>query len=203
MTRKRVRKRGRDEGRTRSDRETMLYTPMYWEMSSQWWWRPTNEESEKSGGKARKEGRVSSSCNAIDPVAVHHVDTILVRSFQIAGVVGVGFCAITSVADPTCVRMHARTHTRGRGVPCEHELRCTRRLHASKASWTNEGRGVRRRGACIISWERAPSEMRCRLREIERLHSRCQYRRNLCSGAIAKACDVSEVESLESVCSKV
>lgn len=113
--RKRVRKRGRDEGRTRSDRETMLYTSMYWEMSSQWWWRPTNEESEKSGGKARKEGRVSSSCNAIDPVAVHHVDTILVRSFQIAGVVGVGFCAITSVADPTCVRTHARTHA---GVGC-------------------------------------------------------------------------------------
>lgn len=59
------------------------------------------------GGRFGKEGRVSSSCNAIDPVAVHHVDTILVRLFQIAGVVvGVGFCAITSVAGPT----HACTH---------------------------------------------------------------------------------------------
>lgn len=92
-----------------------------------------------------KEGRVSSSCNAIDPVAVHHVDTILVRSFQIAGVVGVGFCAITSVAGPTHARTHALTRTR------ERKLRCTRRLHASKVRWTNEGRGVRRRGACIIS----------------------------------------------------
>jgi len=60
------------------------------------------EERREAGGKGRREGRVSSSCNAIDPVAVHHVDTILVRSFQTAGVVQVGFCAITSVAGPTC-----------------------------------------------------------------------------------------------------
>jgi len=70
------------------------------------------EERRKARRKGRREGRVSSSCNAIDPVAVHHVDTILVRSFQTAGVVEVGFCAITSAAGPTCARMHARTHAR-------------------------------------------------------------------------------------------
>jgi len=110
---KKVREREKNgEGRTRFDRETVVCTSMHWTMPGRWWWRPTNEESEKSGGKARKEGRVSSSCNAIDPVAVHHVDTILVRSFQIAGVVGVGFCAITSIAGPT--RTHARTHAHTR-----------------------------------------------------------------------------------------
>lgn len=27
------------------------------EMSSRWWWRPTNEESENSGGKASEGGK--------------------------------------------------------------------------------------------------------------------------------------------------
>lgn len=62
-------------------------------------------------GQRAREGqgrRVSSSCNAINPVAVHHVDTILVDSFQAARVVGVGFCAITSLAGPTCTRNTGR-----------------------------------------------------------------------------------------------
>lgn len=58
-------------------------------------------------GSEKGRGRVSSSCNAINPVAVHHVDTILVDSFQPARVVGVGFCAITSLG-PTCTRKHGR-----------------------------------------------------------------------------------------------
>lgn len=122
MPRRRGKKRN-DEKETRSDRETVLYTPMHLgekprlvggsddgdegDRGREW------GERDESGGRFGKEGRVSSSCNAIDPVAVHHVDTILVRSFQIAGVVGVGFCAITSVAGP--IRTHARTpltHTR-------------------------------------------------------------------------------------------
>lgn len=103
----------------------------------------------RSGGRFGKEGRVSSSCNAIDPVAVHHVDTILVRSFQIAGVVGVGFCAITSVAGPThaCThathaRVHAHTHVRRECVSTYMQVARERERLRS------EGRGSK--GTCIM-----------------------------------------------------
>lgn len=69
--------------------------------------------SKGTGGSERRGGgRVSSSCNAINPVAVHHVDTILVDSFQPARVVGVGFCAITSLG-PT---LHTQTRPRSSHV---------------------------------------------------------------------------------------
>lgn len=49
----------------------------------------------------RKGRRVSSSCNVIDSVAVHHVDTILVGSFQALRVVGVASAPLLStVAGP-------------------------------------------------------------------------------------------------------
>lgn len=102
-------------------------------------------------GRASGRGRVSSSCNAIDPVAVHHVDTILVRSFQITGVVGVGFCAITSVAGPTYTRF-ARERERER----EKERRS-----AVRSVYSLESLG-----------SRAPPEMQCRLREIGRYSCR-------------------------------
>lgn len=116
------------------------------------------------GGRFGKEGRVSSSCNAIDPVAVHHVDTILVRSFQIAGVVGVGFCAITSVAGPTHACTHARhAHTYGVSGVGHVYAGCTR-------ARTVEGPrdAALKERVHYVSWEHAPSEMRCRLREIRR-----------------------------------
>jgi hypothetical protein len=97
------------------------------------------EERREAGGKGRREGRVSSSCNAIDPVAVHHVDTILVRSFQTAGVVQVGFCAITSVAGPTCARMHARTHARA--VSYAHAGCARERALLGKGQREDEGQG--------------------------------------------------------------
>lgn len=105
---------------------------------------------DESEGRFGKEGRVSSSCNAIDPVAVHHVDTILVRSFQIAGVVGVGFCAITSVTSP--VRTHA-THAHMRvlcGVSVSYVYAgCTRaRMDEGRV----RGAALKERGAlCILA----------------------------------------------------
>lgn len=84
----------------------------------EWWlrrrgrWRSKGRQAkgrgrrrERESGRERQGRRVSSSCNAINPVAVHHVDTILVDSFQSARVVGVGFCAITSLA--RVLRVHA------------------------------------------------------------------------------------------------
>lgn len=72
-------------------------------------WRSKGRRTGGREGSEKGRGRVSSSCNAINPVAVHHVDTILVDSFQPARVVGVGFCAITSlVVGPTCTRKHGR-----------------------------------------------------------------------------------------------
>lgn len=46
------------------------------------WDRERERERETSEIQGRRERRVSSSCNAIDPVAVHHRDTILVGSFS-------------------------------------------------------------------------------------------------------------------------